>query len=123
MTPEQKIKWTIINKNAEWAEQPLPNVTAENVDDLYGDEECTQDAQSETREGEFKTGLPSESSRHYDSEAVAAEMPDGSWVGWTYWFGGGKWGEPDAIDWMEDAYFLDVEEKEVMTTVRTFTKK
>lgn len=123
MTPEQKLKWVALNVQAEWDDKPLPDVTVDNVDDLYDDEECLQDAKSEIREGEVRTGLTSDSSRHYESDAVAAQMPDGSWVGWTYWHGGGKWGEPEGIDWMDEAYDLNVEEKEVMTTVRTFTKK
>lgn len=74
----------------------------------------------EFREGSDKTGLPSEHSRHYESRSVAAKMLDGSWVGWTYWYGGGKHGEPYAIDWMEDAY--EVEMTEVMKPVMTFKK-
>ena len=50
-------------------------------------------------------------------------MPDGSWVGWTYWYGGGKYGEPEAIDWMDDAYDLACTEEEKVVTVRTFTKQ
>ncbi len=33
-------------------------------------------------------------------------MLDGSWVGWTFWYGGGKHGEPGNVPWMEDAYDL-----------------
>ena len=123
MTPEQKIKWAALNINAQWAKKPFPKVTADNVDELYENEDCTQDAESDIREGEFETGLDCEYSRNYESKSVAAQMLDGSWVGWTYWFGGGKHSDPESIEWMDKAYDLDVEEKEVMTTVRTFTKK
>lgn len=27
------------------------------------------------------------------------QAPDGTWVGWTYWYGGGKYAEPSAIPW------------------------
>jgi hypothetical protein len=50
------------------------------------------------------------------------QMPDGTWVGWTYWYGGGKHGEPSAMPWIEDAYNLDCKEERVMMTKRTFTK-
>jgi len=47
----------------------------------------------------------------------------GDWVGWTYWYGGGKHGEPDAIDWLSDAYNLIVTEEEKLVVVRTYTKE
>ena len=74
-------------------------------------------------EGEVETDISTEWSRHYESNGVASRMPDGSWVGWTYWYGGGKHGEPGAIDWMSEAYDLDVVEEEKIVIVRTFTKK
>ena len=48
------------------------------------------------------------------------EMLDGSWVGWTYFFGGGKHGEPSEMPWMEDAY--DVATEVVMEPVRKFRR-
>lgn len=126
MTPQQKIKHAILLRVAEWKKTPLVvEVTAANVDDLY--EELVDngehwDALNEIRSGEVETNLPREWSRHYESKAVAAEMPDGSWVGWTYWYGGGKHGEPEAIDWMNYAYALDCKEEEKVVVVRTFTK-
>lgn len=71
----------------------------------------------------METGLPAPSSRHYESEAVAYQYVDGSWVGWSYWYGGGKHGEPEAIDWMEDAYDVNCTEEEKVVVVRTFTAK
>jgi hypothetical protein len=50
------------------------------------------------------------------------EMSDGSWVGWTYWHGGGKHSEPEAIPWIDYAYALDCEAKEQMVIVYTFKK-
>lgn len=123
MTPQQKIKYIILALMAEWAETPIAEeVTAENIDDLYDECEETWDAISETRSGQVETQLPCPSSRHYESKSVAAQTPDGKWVGWTYWYGGGKHGEPEAIDWMEDAYDLNCTEEEKMVVVRTFTK-
>jgi hypothetical protein len=126
MTPEQKIKHAVLTKVAEWANEPNPEATAESVEALYQklvDEGGHWDAMNEIRSGQVETGLECAWSRHYESKAVAAEMPDGSWVGWTYWYGGGKHGEPEAVLWMEDAYALECAEEQKMVTVRTFTKQ
>ncbi len=79
-----------------------------------------QDITNEARHGE-DTGLPCDWSRCYESKSVAGKMGD-KWVGWTYWYGGGKHSEPTAIDWISDAYFLDVKEEEKVVKVRTFAK-
>jgi hypothetical protein len=128
MTPEQKLKhamllWAASNDD----DVVLPDaVTAENVDALYDEllveQDLHWDAKSEMRSGEVETGIPCDYSRHYESKAVAAKMPDGSWVGWTYWYGGGKHGEPEAIDWIEEAYDLTCTEEEKLVVVRTFTR-
>jgi hypothetical protein len=126
MTPVQKIKHAIIAKTYEWMEKELPLITDDNIDELYDDlveNDDHWDAMSEIRCGEVETDLPCEYSRHYESKSVAAKMPDGSWVGWTYWYGGGKHGDPEAVDWMSDAYDLDCKEEEKLVMVRTFAKK
>ena len=126
MTPQQKIKHLILNAHAKLYAEPAREVTAENVDEVYeeadGDDYGLQDARSEVRCGEVETGLPCEYSRHYESKAVAARAPDGSWVGWTYWYGGGKHGEPESIDWIDFAYDLTCVEEQKLVTVRTFSK-
>lgn len=126
MTPEQKIKHAIILKQFEWDDKsPKEPITAENIDEMFdelNEDWSLQDATSEMRCGGTPTGLPAPGSRHYESTAVAAKMPDGSWVGWTYWYGGGKHGEPEAIDWMDEAYDVTVVEEEKLTIVRTFTR-
>lgn len=121
MTPEQKIKYTILTR----AERGT-GITAENVDDAYEtakeEAESIYDYEYEFREGEVETGIDCDYSRHYECKPVAAKTPDGSWVGWTYWYGGGKHGNPEEIEWMEHAYDLNVTEEEKLVTVRTFTK-
>ena len=109
----------------DWGKNPTPQVLEEVYDRAINDYPDTmQDARSECREGSEETGLPVKADyrllRHYDATAVAACMADGSWVGWLYWHGGGKHGEPEAIDWIEDAYPLDVTEEERVVVVRTF---
>jgi hypothetical protein len=129
MTPQQKIKWLILEKARSWTEVGAPEppkITADNVDAIYdeqeGDEYGLQDARNEVRCGGTETKLPGPSSRHYESEEVAAQCPDGSWVGWTHWYGGGKHGDPEEMEWIPDAYDLTVTEKEVTITQRTFAK-
>ena len=125
MTPEQKLKWAILKTVATLESKPAPPYPCENVDDLYDELEESGghwDAKSELRSGSVETGIECEWSRHYESKSVAAKMPDGSWVGWTYWYGGGKHGEPEALDWMEDAYDLDCVEEEKMVVTRAFSK-
>ena len=127
MTPENKIKREIIRRMIadEEADKDTPLTTDDEVDSAYSFlTESTEvyDYESELRGGQVNTGLACESSRHYESQSVAMQCEDGSWVGWTYWYGGGKHGEPGAIEWMEDAYDLACIEEEKVVTVRTFVK-
>lgn len=103
MTPAQKIKSLILSK----LDEP-PEFDATNVDAVFY-EKCDdiRDIMNEVREGECKTGLRCYYSRHYETEAVAAQMLDGSWVGWTYYFGGGQNGSPSEMPWIDDAYDLE----------------
>lgn len=67
------------------------------------------------------TDIPSPSSRYYESQSVAQQLDDKTWVGYTYWYGGGKHGDPSSMPWMERAYFLSCREE--MKLVQTFTLK
>lgn len=127
MTPEQKLKHLILIRHAELGDEPAPQaITAENVDEIYeateDDDYALQDARSEVRGGGVETGLPCEWSRHYESKAVATQYIDGTWVGWTYWYGGGKHGEPEGIDWIDEAYALTCVEEPRTIIHQTFTK-
>jgi len=124
MTPEQKIRWMAIELYRTWGDdQVIEEVTADNVDEVFDElEDCLYDAMYEIREGEVETDIPSPYSRHLESKSVAAQAPDGTWVGWTYWYGGGKHAEPEAVEWISEAYDLDVVEEEKLVIVRTFTK-
>jgi hypothetical protein len=130
MTPEQKIKHLILIRHEEFGDDPetvefAKALDAVGVDDQFAALEENDehwDAMNEVREGTVETGLPCDWSRHYESKSVAAQYVDGSWVGWTYWYGGGKHGEPEAIDWIEHAYDLACTEEEKVVTVRTFSQ-
>lgn len=107
MTPGQKIKHLILLAANRLNDVPAPTITADNVDAEYRaayDQEELYEAIQEVRGSGEPTGLKCDWSRHYESQAVAVEYIDGSWVGFTYWYGGGKHGEPESIDWMDDAY-------------------
>ena len=127
MTPEQKIKWAILNLAAIWNKTPAPVVTDENIDKLYQelvDVDGHWDAKEEIRTSGEETKIPcTEYSRHYECESVAAEMPDGTWVGWTHWHGGGKHSNPSSIDWMDKAYNVSLKEEEKIVIVREFSKQ
>lgn len=106
----------------------IPELTPDNVCSVFEQfEQCEfsdwiQDAKSDFRGSGVDTEIPCNWSRHYESKSVARQMPAGQWVGWTYWYGGGKHGEPEAIDWLSGAYLLNVTEEQKTVTVRTFTK-
>lgn len=140
MTPCQKIKREILlasiedlkeraslsEKERKHAPIIMQPVTVESVDTQYDALiECNNcdDAVENLRTGGIETKLPCDYSRDYETKAVAMKMCDGSWVGWTYYYGGGKHGEPGAVRWMEDAYDLEVTETEKLVLVREFKKK
>jgi hypothetical protein len=71
MTAQQKIKWAILLKYAQFSRTTVPEVTAENVDELYDNlvaEELQWDAKNEVRCSGTETGLPCSFSRHYESD-------------------------------------------------------
>jgi hypothetical protein len=123
MTPEQKLKYAILARVAEWEDKPVPEYPCKNIDELYDElvaSDAHWDGKNEVRCSGIETELPCPYSRHYESYAVGMNMPDGSWVGWTYWYGGGKHGEPEAIDWMDEAYDIECQEEEKLVVVQTF---
>lgn len=129
MTPEQRIKREILlgaikeNDDLKWDGE----INESNIDEAYDkvlvENDAHWDYESEFRCSGEPTELDCEWSRHYEADAVARKLSDGSWVGWNYWHGGGKHGEPEAIDWMCHAYELDVTEEEKLTIVKTFKKR
>lgn len=117
MTPEQRIKRHILleaidlNDDLNWDGE----ITEENVDEAYEsvlvDTDSHWDFEREFRESGEDTGLPSQYSRHLEAKEVARQLSDGAWVGWTYWYGGGKFAEPEAVEWMEYAYYVEVSQE------------
>lgn len=129
MTPLNKVRLLVLMKARAWGEDDIPEIdtltTDKAVEDAYetaGADYALQDAENDVREGEEETDIPREYDRNYESKSVAAQLPNGSWVGWTYWYGGGKHGNPEEIEWMEDAYDLTCVEETQTVVVRKFSK-
>jgi hypothetical protein len=122
MTAAEKIKWLILRSAGQDIE-----FGSEAVNDLFDElsrEDEFQGAIEDVRTGGDETNVPATYSRCYESISKAAKLPDGSWVGWTHWYGGGKHGCPDEIEWIDDAYDLELEEeKEVVVIQRKFKVK
>lgn len=124
MKPEVKLKYAILELAYIWRDEKISTtLTEEEVIDLWDDEDDIYDAISEIRTSGYDTGLDAPYSRHYESDAVAVQCPNGEWVGFTYWHGGGKHGNPEEIDWIEHAYDVSCVEEQKMMTVRTFSKE
>ena len=127
MTPKQYIKQEILILYYAGNEDiGQPAINDSNIDKIYEElhEDDRRDEESEFRYGDHETDIePDEYSRHYDVKSHASQMTDGTWVGWNHWYGGGKHGSHEDIEWMENAYFVDHTEKEKMVTVHTFVKK
>jgi len=134
MTPENKIRREMLLQYKDSGEVEDSDLAVLLQTDLSSDELVDEaydlfiqqndhwDIKSEFREGQVETNIPADYSRHYEAKSVAAKMSDGSWVGWTYWYGGGKHGDPESIDWICDAYDLTCVEEEKLIVVQTFTK-
>ncbi len=125
MTAKQKVKALILMRYRQWG-NTVPALTKETIDATWQklqEMDNVRDAMNDVRSGSDITGLPDRQwSRNYESDEVGAKLPDGSWVGWTHWHGGGKHGEPEAIDWISDAYDIACTEEQKMVTVRSFAK-
>lgn len=63
---------------------------------------------------------PQTSSRYYEVDSKAIEI-DGIWVQFDYYYGGGKFGEPEEFDYIENAKIVNCEKKEVVVTEYTFS--
>jgi hypothetical protein len=88
----------------------------------FMESDAYQEMLSELRECyDCLTDLECDWSRHYESNPVAIKIKD-KWIGYTYWFGGGKHGQPEMMEWIQDAYYVNIKEEQKMVTVRTFTK-
>ena len=136
-TGEQIIKSHVLNECREdgdndWGYAWPESITPGNADEIWADvEDSTKYGQDWLRESLYEVrgcGEPSNAgpeidfrmTRHYEVERVAFKF-GGVWVGWLYWHGGGKHGNEEEIDWVQDAVILGlVGETRVVTIKRTF---
>lgn len=117
------IQWEIKHYNLPYN---VDGMSGEEIDELYDkmdiSGEITVGANEMRHYWSDENILPARKySRHYDCKEVAYQCTDGTWIGWTYWYGGGKHGEPNAIDWINDAYFVECVEEEKLVVVRSFS--
>lgn len=91
--------------------------------DKFLELDSSMDYEEEFRQGQVKTEIEPDWDGHHESRSVATQMSDGTWIGWTYWYGDGKHGEPWTVDWILDSYELTRTEEVKTLTVITFTKK
>lgn len=120
ITAQQLIKYSILHQFLGRGEAPSEIQEVEKAYDELLDEDYKNDYESEFRcQSAVETNIEPPYSRHYESKSKAIEVL-GMWVGWTYWYGGGKHGDPCSMPWMEDAYLLNCEETEQTVIVRLF---
>lgn len=127
MNAIQKAKHLILLRGKDFELIPSDvEINEENIDEVFNQYSADwelQDAQEDIRCSGSATDLATPYSRHYECDFVARQAVDGSWIGWPYWYGGGKYSEPESIDWLSDVVDLDCTEKEVTKIERTFAKK
>lgn len=130
LTAEEKLKHLIVIKANELEESDNLSIyedkTSEEIEELYDslcEEGLNYDAENQIREGEFETNIPCDYSRHYENKSVGVQYIDDTWIGWTYWYGGGKHGNPEEIPWMDNVYDINCTEEEKLVIVRSFSKK
>lgn len=112
------IKYLVLSDklaNDEWSETTIADYVNQTKEEL--------------RSGTVETNVPPEYARHrghFESRSVAMFVEYehfAGYIGWTYWYGGGKHTYPEYIDWVKDAYFLDCVEEQVVTIKRTWSKQ
>lgn len=87
-----------------------------------GDIDIVREVVNELRYGEFNLSDEVDEDRYYSNREVGSSITglEDTYLAWTYYFGGGKWGEPEAVEWMDDCYL--VVEKEEVKLVKVYEK-
>lgn len=129
LTAPQKCKYLVLVTLNRWRKNEMPEFeSGEELDALYKHEEENddgyfQDARNESRNGTEASDIAvTEHCRHYEIDAHVSELPDGSWVGWWHFYGGGKHGEPDAYDWVGNSFDVKHTSEVVTVTKHHFSK-
>ena len=129
MTPQFYVKKEILKDAKKFAEEwgedfnmPQDSELEEFYDDNQYEIDSIIDATNEFRGSGENTDLKAPSSRHYECNRVARKVDDEKWISWIYWYGGGKHGNPEEIEWVEDVTFVSCIEEEKTVIVRTFSE-
>ncbi|HAV4862184.1 TPA: hypothetical protein NES53_000481 [Acinetobacter baumannii] len=103
----------------------LSKLNEDNIDLIFDEleyDDAMQDGREEVRCTGCVTDLkPKNWSRHFEIDAVAKNI-NGTWVAWDYYYGGGKYSEPESIEWIGDARIVNCEEVQVMKTEYYFSE-
>lgn len=103
----------------------LSKLNEDNIDLIFDEleyDDAMQDGREEVRSsGKVADLKPKNWSRHYEIDAVAMNI-NGTWVAWDYYYGGGKHGEPEEVEWIGDARIVNCEEQQVMKTEYYFSE-
>jgi len=90
------------------------------IDELYEDIEVFNESEEFRDSFALSTEIPCPYNSYFESKSVANLIGD-QWVGWTFYYGGGKHSSPEDVEWIDDAYYLDAREE--TRVVMVFTKR
>lgn len=124
LSHQEEIKKFILSEAKKDGVIDIGLITTTNLEELWdelADDDNIYDYLNDFRCSGDKTNLRAAFSRHYGCDFVAKELCPGCAVGWNYWYGGGKHGEPEAIEWLDSARFLNV--KTEMREVKIYSEK
>lgn len=89
-----------------------------------GDRDIVREIVNEFRENGEEIDSKVEQGRYYCFQEVAKLITglDDLYLGWTYYFGGGKHSQPEQVEWMADCYLLKCKEIKEIKIVKIYEK-
>lgn len=127
MNAQQLLKKAILLKAVESKDiEPFNlNLSGDEIDSLYesySENDELRDAWSEIRYSGIDAHelSPVTFSGHYEIDVKAIKI-DGVWVAFDFYYGGGKYGEPEDYAFIDDARIVSCEEKQITITAYNFS--